>query len=281
MTTKVLIAHASGEEAQAEKLAKPIRKAGYEVVHEGTVVVGDSVVTEAGKLLAEGCPVVLCATVRAMGTKWARQVANAARKHVGVRLFVVQMEADADTDTVSFDEVIARPWQDAAKAAADLVAALRKHYPPEGGGQRALRAHDLEARYRELALKACDIIDLANLPEDDRHPASRELELRRLYVALRMRLEVQAGDAVDDETLAVLDGKLLFEHFNENFQVLDPLATITTDRIASAAKRLKLSSNEVRQHYERFAERFGLTVEPVEPPKRRSGVRKAKPTTTK
>ncbi|MGX9726927.1 MAG: S1 family peptidase [Candidatus Electronema sp. VV] len=51
-------------------------------------------------------------------------------------------------------------------------------------------ANRLEARYRELALKSCDIIDLANLPEDDRHLASRELQLRQLYVALRMWKEV-------------------------------------------------------------------------------------------
>lgn len=205
MSVKVLIAHAKGEESQAERLAEPIRKAGYEVVHEGTIIVGDSVVAEVSKLLAQGCPVVLCGTVKAMGTKWARQVANAAKAHLGVRLFVVQMEEEADTDTVSFDEVIARHWQDANKAETDLISALQKLYPPDSGAQHALRVHDLESRYRELALKACDIIDLANLPEDDRHLASRELELRRLYVALRMRSEVQAGDLADDETLAALE----------------------------------------------------------------------------
>jgi hypothetical protein len=52
--------------------------------------------------------------------------------------------------------------------------------------RQALQSYDLEARYRDLALKACDIVDLANLPEDDRHLATRELELRRLYVALRL-----------------------------------------------------------------------------------------------
>ncbi|CAK8713710.1 PBS lyase HEAT-like repeat-containing protein [Candidatus Electrothrix aarhusensis] len=73
-------------------------------------------------------------------------------------------------------------------------------------GQIIRHQHGLEARRnRELALKSCDIIDLANLPEDDRHLASRELELRRLYVALRMRLEVRAGDDADDKTLEALE----------------------------------------------------------------------------
>lgn len=84
MKIKVLLAHASGEPDKAEQLAAPIRDAGYEVAHEGTVLVGDSVIAEASKLLAEGVPVVLCGTVRAMGTKWARQVANAARRRTTV-----------------------------------------------------------------------------------------------------------------------------------------------------------------------------------------------------
>lgn len=205
MSVKVLIAHAKGEEALAEKLAKPIQTAGYEVAHEGTVMVGDSVIAEVSKLLAEGCPVVFCGTVKAMGTKWAKQVANAARIHPGVRLFVVQMEEEADTDSISFDEKIACHWQDAHKAESDLVAALRRAYPPQSDAGQTLYANDLESRYRELTLKACDIIDLINLPEDDRHLASRELELRRLYVALRMRPEVKAADEVEDEALEAVE----------------------------------------------------------------------------
>jgi GTPase SAR1 family protein len=205
MKTKVLIAHAKGEEELAEQLAEPIRAAGYEVAHEGTVLVGESVVAEASKLLSEGVPVVFCGTVRAIGTKWGKQVVNAARLHVGVRIFVVQMEEDADVDGIAFDETIARHWQDNNKAEQALIAALLKHYPLDRDPQQNLRVHDLESRYRALALKACDIIDLANLPEDDRHLASRELELRRLYVALRMRLEIQAGDEADDNTLAALE----------------------------------------------------------------------------
>nr|VFJ69573.1 MAG: NACHT domain-containing protein [Candidatus Kentron sp. FW] len=65
----------------------------------------------------------------------------------------------------------------------------------------------LETRYRQVALDACDIIDLANLPEDDRHLATRELELRRLYVALRLRLEIAIGDEPDEEKLKALEAR--------------------------------------------------------------------------
>ncbi len=203
--TQVLIAHARNEADQAERLAGPIRAAGYAVAHEGTVLVGDSVVAEASRLLAEGSPVVLCGTIRAMGTRWANQVVQAARAHPGVRVFVVQMDDEADTGRLAFDETVARHWEDPIKAAADLIAALRKWYPPDADTRDALRGHDLEARYRKLALTACDIVDLANLPEDDRHLATRELELRRLYVALRMRVEVRAGDEPDDAILKQLE----------------------------------------------------------------------------
>jgi energy-coupling factor transporter ATP-binding protein EcfA2 len=43
--------------------------------------------------------------------------------------------------------------------------------------------------YRELALKTCDIIDLAGLPEDDRHIAVKNFILRQLYIPLRVRVE--------------------------------------------------------------------------------------------
>lgn len=205
MKTKVLIAHAKGEEELAEQLAVPIREAGYEVTHEGTLLVGQSVVREATKLLGEGSPLVICGTEKAMGSRWTKKLAQAARVASGTRLFAVQMEEDADVEAISLDEVIACYWKNPTKAEQDLVSALHKYYPPERDPQQNLRIHDLESRYRELALKACDIIDLVNLPEDDRHLASRELELRRLYVGLRMRLEIQANDEVDDKALEALE----------------------------------------------------------------------------
>src|SRR5215472_3904478 len=79
MTTQVLIVHAEGEENYAEELARPIREAGYEVVHDGTVMVGESRIREASKVLMSGGAVVLCGTIRAVGTRWPRQLVDAAR----------------------------------------------------------------------------------------------------------------------------------------------------------------------------------------------------------
>ena len=197
-TWTVLIAHAKGEEPFAEILAQPLREIGYEVVHQGTVLVGESVVEETSKTLSLGGPVVLCGTVRALGTTWARRVVNAARRYSGVRVFVVKMEEEADVESVAFDEVIARFCQDPAKAITDLQAALRRYYPPDEAGVRLQRGTSAELRYRELLQNSCDIIALANLPEQDRHIAHRQLELRRLYVPLRVWVEAEVGEESDE-----------------------------------------------------------------------------------
>lgn len=63
----------------------------------------------------------------------------------------------------------------------------------------------LERRYREVALRAFDIIDLANLPENDRHLATRELELRRLYVALQVEVEAPSEAEMGEADLLGLE----------------------------------------------------------------------------
>lgn len=200
MTRQVLIAHAEGEEELAESLAGPIREAGYEVVHRGTALVGESITGEASKALGAGAPVVLCATIKAMGTRWARLLVSAARQNYQrARIFAVHMERDADVESLSFDEVVAPYWQDPEKAMRDLIAALMKYYPLDADPDHVPVGYDAERRYRELALEACDIVDLANLPETDRHIAMRRLELRRLYVPLRVRVEV-APDVKEGES---------------------------------------------------------------------------------
>ncbi|MCI5168401.1 MAG: TIR domain-containing protein, partial [Candidatus Electrothrix sp. GM3_4] len=182
---KVLIAHAEGEVEQAEKFDESLREAGYEPIHYGTILVGESLTEEAGKVLNSNGPVVLCGTIKATGTRFARRLVNAARSGGGaVRVFPVRIEEEADLEALTWDGKPAEYWQNPTKAAEQLIESLKQYYPPNADARQIIWQHGLEARYRELALKSCDIIDLANLPEDDRHLASRELELRRLYVVL-------------------------------------------------------------------------------------------------
>ena len=205
LTWQVLIAHAKGEEDFAEQLAEPIREAGYEVAHRGTVIVGESFTEEASKVLSTGGPVVLCGTIKALGTKWARQIVYAARQTYRTRVFCVQMEEEADVEQLTLGECIALYWQNPTKAMQDLIASLKKHYPLQESSDYVPLGNEAEQRYRELALESCDIIDLANLPESDRHIATQKLALRRLYVALRVQVEIASSAQADETELEAIE----------------------------------------------------------------------------
>ena len=128
----------------------------------------------------------MCGTVKAAGTYWASQVIAAARKFGRHRVFIVQMERDAYVEHLAADSKIARFGVDPDTAIAQLIEAIKSFYPQAPGLVTSL---DAERRYRELTLASHDIIDLANLPEDDRHVASRQLDLRQLYVPLRLNVK--------------------------------------------------------------------------------------------
>ena len=148
----VYIVCAEGDEALAEKLAGPVREAGYEVAHNGRVAVGDSLVGEAEKALTSGAPIILCATAKAVGSAWAHQIVNAAHGSDPVRVFAVQMERQAYVTHLALDGKVARYWDDSIQATRELVEALVKNHPPHspaanlpaGSGQHYLdQATDL------------------------------------------------------------------------------------------------------------------------------------------
>jgi len=205
MKRQVFIAHAEGEQDLAEKLAGPLEKAGYEVIHQGTVLVGESIVEEAQKVLAAGGPVVVCATAKALGARWARKLANAVRKSASGHVFVMHMEEEADVELLAFGENVAAWWSDAGTATRQLVESLKRHYPLDAESAEGVVRYDAEKRYRQLALESCDIIDLANLPEGDRDIATRKLELRRLYVPLRVRVQLPVDGGLSEERLRGLE----------------------------------------------------------------------------
>ncbi|WP_211363421.1 NACHT domain-containing protein [Saccharothrix saharensis] len=195
----MLVVAAEGEEGLADLLAEPIEAAGYQVIHRGTLVVGESVLAETEKALAFDGPVVLCGTIRAAGMLWTSRVINAARSRGNHRVYIVQMERDADVDRFTVDEVIARYASDPQQAIAGLLQALGKYYPLTESDSRSSHsgAGDVEESYRRIALRSHDIIDLANLPEDDRNLAAKQFELRRLYVALRAQRQT-SGDSTQE-----------------------------------------------------------------------------------
>jgi hypothetical protein len=131
MRRPLYIACAEGEETLAEEIAKPLREAGYDVTHGGTVLVGESIVGEASRILAAGSAVVLCATRRAVGSEWAHKVVNAGHASDSVRVFVVQMEKGVYVDQLALRSKVACYVDDPEQAVRELIAALAKHYPPQ------------------------------------------------------------------------------------------------------------------------------------------------------
>ena len=127
---RVYIAYADGEETLAESLADPLRRAGYEVTHDGTVAVGESLLDVATQALASRDPIVLCATRKAVGSTWARQIVFAGHTSGPDRVFVVKMEKQAYVDDLAMRAKVARYCDDPSKALDELLHALTKHFPP-------------------------------------------------------------------------------------------------------------------------------------------------------
>ena len=128
MPRRVLLAHAEVEETVAEQVATFLRAQGYDVFHSGTVLVGESLVQEVSKLLVDRAPVILCGTVRAMGTGWAHKIVNAAHKHPGVPVYGLRIEPDAYLDSVVLDAIVEDYWRDTGAALRDLDALLERHF---------------------------------------------------------------------------------------------------------------------------------------------------------
>lgn len=125
----ILIVHAPGDEHRAEELGAPLRDAGYQVIHDGTIMVGDSSIGESNRALDAGIPVVLCGTAQAMGTVWTEKIINAANSK-SITVFVVQMESHAAVQRFALGTKIARYWEDPIRAVTELLESLMSKYPP-------------------------------------------------------------------------------------------------------------------------------------------------------
>jgi GTPase SAR1 family protein/transcriptional regulator with XRE-family HTH domain/nucleotide-binding universal stress UspA family protein len=124
----VYVVCAEGEEALADRIADPLQKAGYEVAHNGTIAIGDSLLGEAEKAIASGSPIVLCATAKAIGSRWSYRIINAAHQGVS-RVFMIQMEREAYVEQLSLGGKVARYCDDPAQAIRELLEALDRYFP--------------------------------------------------------------------------------------------------------------------------------------------------------
>jgi len=72
--------------------------------------------------------------------------------------------------------------------------------PASSTGLNRRQAQLVDA-YRRAALALVDIVDLANLPEDDRHIAMQRFVLRQLYITLRLTVDAPTADESDEKVL--------------------------------------------------------------------------------
>ncbi len=120
-----------------------------------------------------------------------KQLVRAAEKHIG----------SDDPVKVPIPNLLGN-----AKADFEIATKMADHKSGVDETKQVLQEQKAEQRYQELALESCDIVDLANLPESDRHIATRqrELQLRRLYVALRVKIEISFDMEADEDDLRLL-----------------------------------------------------------------------------
>jgi tetratricopeptide (TPR) repeat protein len=131
--TKIVLAHATDEEGLAERVAAPLLLVNYEVVHRGTVLAGDSYEETFRQHLNQRFPVVLCGTIKAIGTGWARRIVNAAQAN-GSRVFPIKLESLADLAGIVSDDVKAIDCSDSNfdRGIRQLIEVLQKLYPTVG-----------------------------------------------------------------------------------------------------------------------------------------------------
>jgi len=132
MSNEVIIAHAEDEENEhfIQKLDSALKKAGYNVIHRGKVLVGESFLEEFNRYLSAGCPVVACCTIKAMGTGWALKIISAAQSK-NIDLFTLKMEEKAYTDNLLLgDNKMIDCYDDNFEnGIKKLIESLEKHYP--------------------------------------------------------------------------------------------------------------------------------------------------------
>ncbi len=77
--------------------------------------------------------------------------------------------------------------------------------PSSAGNQMTVAQRQMLTTYIQAARDLYDIVDLANLPEDDRHLAMQRFLLRQLYVPLRITVEATPELELTEDALAKLE----------------------------------------------------------------------------
>ena len=246
MPWKVVIAHAEGEEEVAEQLAAPLRAAGYEVAHRGTVLVGEGFNEEFSKALAKGGPVVLCATVRACGTSWAHFICNNAQRiHHNIRVFPVRVEKDAYVKQLALDSKIAEYHSNPEQAIKQLIESLTQYYPIDKSEGPEQSGSGEDIRYLD---------QVTNISHFDREGLARFRDELRDTIRVRFPQELHDEDFLREAHLMrggcltkagmLLFGQDLFKEFETS--IVNCVAYSGTEKSCKSEHK-KIEGNVVSQ----------------------------------
>lgn len=221
MAGSVFISYRGDDRELAERLATALSAAGLIVwFDQWNIRPGDSIPQSMNEGLEDASYLVLCCGPGGLkgpwvGLEWtsglARQLEDdedivvltalfeggkppailAGRKHVDFR-------EDFDAGV---EHIVQRIEQGNAPAKRLLARTAdgKTSAEPVSGRVSQRTIEEVERQYRARMLAACDIIDLTNLPETDRHIAAEKLALRRLYVPSRVKRAPWASGAEEDE----------------------------------------------------------------------------------
>lgn len=109
--------------------------------------------------------------------------------------------------------------------------------PPAAEETQERRRDRAAKRYQELLLESCDIVNLAHLPEQDRHVAARKMELRRLYVPLSVVVEPVSA-AEGEEAFDKLEARRAVAFSRDELQEDKPQQCAAPGKRLKQAKRL-------------------------------------------
>lgn len=153
---KVYLLFGENEHDALTPIISKLQDAGYEPVHPGTVLVGESIVGEAQQVLASGIPIILFATVKTMGSEWTAKLVNAANSSGENRILVLKMDRDALVSHLTFGEKIADYSLRPNEALDQILAALKKRFGTIGTDRR-VATDDEEAQYLDKPIDSTDV----------------------------------------------------------------------------------------------------------------------------
>jgi HEAT repeat protein/energy-coupling factor transporter ATP-binding protein EcfA2 len=191
MEKTILLAYENGDEHLVEKIENKLKEKKFNVWSRDSLFIGESVTEEVSKLLDNGGPIVICATIRSLGTGFVKRIFNAAKVNPRSKIFILRIEKDAYINDITWGEEIGEFWLDPERTITDLCNAINKYYPTF---HNTKEQDLLENKYNNTLLAICNTFELSNLPYRYQELCFTDFALDKLYIPLKFNLDDRAKD---------------------------------------------------------------------------------------